>query len=178
MNNSLRTTSIVTVLIALVAFAGVTAAFAQGPNQPDGSTSPGTNRTGNPAGLGAMAVDEAAIHTAIASTLGMSVEDFETAIAAGETPFTLAQQQGVDFAEVQAAMDAAHEAALQQAVANGLISQEQATWILSHRGGQGRQGLGMNSSTSGGRMGRGAGGMGPNARGNSSQAGQCLYQVP
>lgn len=176
MNKSFRITTIVTVLIALVAFAGVTAAFAQGPNQPDGITPPRVNQAGNAAGqgLGAMAVDQAALHAAIANALGMRVQDFEAAIAAGETPYTLAQQQGVDYAAVQAAMDAAHEEALQQSVANGLISQEQASWILSHRGGQGRQGLGMNSnqgSTSGGRMGHGAGGYG-------SQAGDCLYTTP
>ena len=176
MNKSFRITTIVTVLIALVAFAGVTAAFAQGPNRPGGSTSPGMNQAANAAGqgLGAMAVDEAALHAAIANALGMDIADFEAAIAAGKTPYILAQELGVDYATVQAAMNEAHEEALQQSVANGLISQEQANWILSRRGGQGRQGSGMNSnqsSTSGGRMGHGGGGYG-------SQAGDCLYTTP
>lgn len=176
MNKSFRTTTIVTALIALLVLAGVTAAFAQGPNQPDDPTPPAANQaqSGAGAGMGLMAVDEAAMHEAIAGALGMSVAEFEAEVANGENAFTLAQKLGVDFAEVQAVMDAAHAAALQQAVADGLVSQEQADWMLSRRGGQGGQGGGMSRGQGGsstGRMGRGAGNGG-------SQAGDCLYQTP
>ncbi len=176
MNNSFRTTTIITVLIALLALAGVTAAFAQGPNQPDAPMLPTANQGqyGAGAGMGLMAVDEAAMHEAIAGALGLSVEAFEAEVANGENAFTLAQKLGVDFADVQAVMDAAHAAALQQAAADGLVSQEQADWMLSRRGGQGGQGGGMmrgQGSSSNGRMGGGAGNSG-------GQSGDCLYQTP
>ena len=176
MNKFFRTTTIITAMIALLVLAGVTAAFAQGPNQPDGLTPPAANQaqSGAGAGMGLMAVDEAAMHEAIAGALGLSVAEFEAELANGENAFTLAQKLGVDFAEVQAVMDAAHEAALQQAVADGLVSQEQADWMLSRRGGQGGQGGGMSrgqGGSSAGRMGRGAGNSG-------GQAGDCLYQTP
>jgi len=176
MNKFFRITSVLTALIALIVFAGVTAAFAQGPNQPGGSTPPAMNQAQNEAGagMGLMAVDEAAMHEAIAGALGVTIDEFEAEIANGENAFTLAQKLGVDFAEVQAVMDAAHAAALQQAVNDGLVSQEQAGWMLSRRGGQNGQGNGMNRSQStgpSGRMGRGAGN-------NGSQTGDCQYLVP
>jgi len=163
-------------LIALFALAGVTAAFAQGPNQPDGLAPTAMNRSQNEAGagMGMMAVDEAAMHEAIARALGLTIDEFEAEVANGENAFTLAQKQGIDFAEVQAVMDAAHEAALQQAVNDGLVSQEQADWMLSRRGGQNDQGTGMDSGQrdgSTGRMGRGAGS-------NGTQTGDCQYQTP
>lgn len=176
MNKFFRITSVITVLIALIVFAGVTAAFAQGPNQPTGSTPSGMNQAQNAAGagMGLMAVEEAAMHEAVAAALGLTVEQFEAEVANGENAFTLAQKLGVDFATVQDVMDAAHAAALQQSVDDGLISQEQANWMLSRRGGQNSQGNGMNRSQSNsptGRMGRGAGNSG-------SQTGDCLYLVP
>ena len=101
------------------------------------------------------------MHAAIAEALGISVEELEAALAAGETPATLALALGVDYAEVQAAMDAVYAAAVAQAVADGLITQEQADWLLSHQGGQnGQQGNGGSGSTgdSSGQPRRGAGG--------------------
>ena len=176
MNKFWKFSGVFAVLVAVVAFAGVTAAFAQGPNQPDGITPPAMNQGQNEAGVGMgwMAVDEAAMHEAIAGALGMSVEAFEAEVANGENALTLAQKLGIDFAEVQAAMDAVHAAALQQAVDDGLLSQEQADWMLSRRGGQNGQGNDVNrgqGNGSTGRMGRGGGN-------NGGQAGDCLYQVP
>jgi hypothetical protein len=176
MNKFFRMTSVITVLIALIVFAGVTAAFAQGPNQPDGSTLPGMNQAQNAAGagMGLMAVDEAAMHEAVAGALSLTVEQFEAQVANGENAYTLAQKLGVDFATVQAAMDAAHAAALQQAVNDGLIARERADWMLSRRGGQNGQGAGLNqgqSASPNGKMGHGAGS-------NGSQMGDCLYLAP
>ena len=176
MNKTFKITGVITVFLALILFAGVTAAFAQGPHQADGITPPGINQTQTEAGvgLGVMAVDEAAMHAAIAETLGMDFEDFEAAVAAGKTSLLLAQEQGVDFADVQAAMDAAHNAALGQAVNDGLMTQEQANWILSHRGGQNSQGAVLSDDPingPAGRMGRGPGG-------NGDQTGDCSYLTP
>jgi len=172
MNKFFKISGIVAVLVAVVAFAGVTTTFAQG-NQPDDVTPRGRNQVqdNTNAGMGLMAVDEATMHAAIAEALGLSIEDFEAAIAEGKTPFILAQELGIDFADVQAAMDAVHVDALQQAVTDGLVTQEQADWILSHRGGQSGQGNGMNRGLNDSPMGgRGQG----NESGNN---GDCIYQT-
>jgi hypothetical protein len=103
------------------------------------------------------AVEEADMHAAIADALGMSLDAFETAVADGETPATLAAERGIELADLQAAMDAVHNAAFEQAVADGLISQEQADWILSHRGGAAGQSGGMDSAQPGSEYGPGNG---------------------
>ena len=176
MNKYWKFAGVIAVLVAVVAFAGVTSAFAQGPNQPEDFTPLGRGQAQDSsiAGMGLMAVDEAAMHTAIAEALNLSIEEFEAAVAGGKTPLILAQEMGIDFAIVQAAMDAEHAAALQQAVDEGLISQEQADWMLSRRGGQNGQAAGMTGGlnenpTS--RMGRGPGS-------SSGSNGDCLYQTP
>ena len=179
MNKILKTTGIVAVLVAALALVLVTGVFAQEPVTPDGPVGGGQLQRGNGAGtgLGVMAVDESDMHAAIAGALGMSLEDFESSIANGKTPAILAQELGVDFADVWAAMEAVHAEALLSAVDDGLIPQEQADWILSHRGGQNGQGNGPQSNgmgnSSGTRMGRGPGG---NA-GNGGNGGDCIYQT-
>jgi hypothetical protein len=158
--------TIVTVLVAVVALVSVTAIYAQGPAN-NGAAGQPTNGTGlnaaNEGGLGLMAVDEADMHAAIADALGMSLDEFEAAIAAGETPATLALARGIDLAVIQEAMDAAHDTAFAQAVADGLITQEQADWILSHRGGH----AGQSGST------RGTGNAG-SSNGYGTGTGECM----
>lgn len=173
MNKIFRISGIAAVLAAAIAFAGVTAAFAQGPNQPDDVTPRGRAQVqGNAnAGIGLMAVDEDAMHAAIADALDISIEEFEAAAAEGKTLFVLAQELGVDFAEVQAAMDAVHQAASQQAVTDGLVTQEQVNWMLSRRGGQNGQGNGINGGLSGSPMG------GRSQRSFGANNGDCIYQT-
>jgi hypothetical protein len=158
-----KITGLVTVLVAVVALVGVTAAFAQGPNQPNGATPPRMNQA-QPAsgeGMGLMAVDEATMHAAIAEALELSIEEFEAALAEGKTPAILALELGVDFAEVQAAMDAVRTEAFQQAIDDGLITP-----------GAGRPdsqpSLGNDSP----------GRMGQNSGNNGSYDGECLNEMP
>ena len=169
-------------LLGAVIIWGATAVSAQGPNNNNGNQQQMNQGQGGPHGtMNLMAVSEEDMHAAIAAALGMSVADFEAAIDAGQTPATLAAERNIDFAVIQAAMDAVHEAALQQAVTDGLITQEQADWMLSHRGGQngpmgggyqgnGGQGNGMNR---GGGMGRHGGAGNGN---NGGYQGDCPYQ--
>ncbi len=146
MNKFWKIAGAVAVLVAVVTFVGVTAAFAQGPNQPDDATPRGRYQVQDDAnaGMGLIAVDEAAMHAAIAEALELRIEELEAAMAEGKTPLILAQELGLDFARVQAAMITVRTNAVQQAVIDGLISQEQAGWILSHQGGQNSSGNGMN----------------------------------
>ena len=115
---------------------GMMGAYANGTPAPDAT--PGAwgrgHMEGGMMGGGLMMqyIDQDEVHTAIAQALGMSVEDFETALAAGQTPYELAQERGVEWATVQAAMQQAHRDAIQAALAAGEITQEQADWMLSH----------------------------------------------
>lgn len=165
----------VVAMVAVIALTSVVAVSAQAATPPQGAGP--WNNTGGYAGrgrgpggqgLGIMAVDEAVMHAKIAEALGISVEEFEAALAEGKTLYVLAQELGVDFAEVRAAMDAAHAEALAQAVADGTITQEQADWILSHRAQMGQWGA------------SGAGPMGRGVRmgGFSGYAGECPYATP
>ncbi len=143
MSKFVKIAGIALVLVAVLAVIGATTILAQGPSGSNGWMHPGQMNQGqNQPGSGQhlMMVDQADMHAAIADALSMSVADFEAALAAGQTPYDLAVARGVDFADVLAAMDAVHAAALQDAVAAGLITQEQADWMLSRRGGMNGQG--------------------------------------
>jgi Spy/CpxP family protein refolding chaperone len=131
-------------LVAVGALAGATVAFAQRGVPPTGSGPwsmmggwgghmGGRGMMGGGGGPAMMAgiVDRDAMHAAIAEALGMSVEDFEAALAEGETPYTLAEARNIEFATVTAAMTETLSAALDEAVAAGRLTREQADWMLS-----------------------------------------------
>ncbi len=179
MNMFLKKAGIVAVLVASLALVVlVTGVFAQGPSKPDPIDRGGQMRQGNGAGtgMGVMAVDEADMHAAIAEALGLTLEDFEAALAEVKTPYTLASELGIDFADIQAAMASMHAEALEQATAEGLITQERASWMLGRQAGHSN---GVDDSVPGaGNMGRAAGNM---ARGSANQGGyggDCLYETP
>ena len=167
MNKFMKKAGIASVLVvALALVVIVTGAFAQGPATPDLANGSGQMRQGNRAGvagtgLGARAVDEADMHAAIAEALSMTLEDFEAAVAEGQTPYTLAAERGIDFAVIQAAMATLHAEALEEATAEGLIP----------------QGAG-NMAKGAGNMARGAGNMSQSTSNQGGYGGDCLYETP
>ncbi len=170
-------TGLMAAFVAAIALMGVTSVFAQDIVEPApvSRTGQGYGQTGGRGeGFGVMAVDQTIMHAAIANALGMSVTDYEAAIANGETLATLALAQGVDMADLLAVMDAVHVDAAQQAVADGLVTQEQSDWMQSRRGGQAGQGSqgGMGQGTTGTGSMRGSG-----QRGASSNAGDCMNPI-
>jgi uncharacterized protein (DUF433 family) len=141
----------VSVIVALVVLAGATITFAQGPILPDrlGSRS-GVGRPPWPGpGRGLGFRNNETLNAAIAEFLGISVEELEEALADGETIRMLVEESGLDITDFQVALQAARAEMLQQAVADGSITQEQADRKLDRqrkqngfgRGGQGRFGL-------------------------------------
>ncbi|MBP8000736.1 MAG: hypothetical protein KA314_07270 [Chloroflexi bacterium] len=70
----------------------------------------------------------------VADALGITVEDLLAAHADGQYLPELVDELGLDLATVQADIQAEREAAINQALADGLITQEQADWLLSHGG--------------------------------------------
>ncbi|MCS6907931.1 MAG: hypothetical protein RML93_08625 [Anaerolineales bacterium] len=69
---------------------------------------------------------------AVAPKLGMSAEALEAELAAGKTLWQVAQAQGIAWAEFRALVVEARKEALSKMVTDGVITQAQADWMLSH----------------------------------------------
>jgi len=82
------------------------------------------------------------MHDALAEALGLTRDEFEAQLAAGETPWTLAEAQGLTVDEFTALMTTARAEALDGAVADEALTQEQADWMLSRQMGAGMMGSG------------------------------------
>ena len=71
---------------------------------------------------------------AAAEALDMTTDELITEIQSGKTLEQIAEEAGVEVADVQAAIQEAHQSAfrnrIQQAVDNGTITQEHADWLL------------------------------------------------
>lgn len=65
----------------------------------------------------------------ISEELGISVEDLETRMANGETLYEIAVAEGLTPEEFNTLMVEAREQAIDQALADGLITQTQADWM-------------------------------------------------
>jgi uncharacterized protein YidB (DUF937 family) len=83
-------------------------------------------------GFGLRDKDGTAWRTTLAEVLGISVEQLEIHLAGGETIRTLVEELGLDITDVQTALQAARVEMLQQAVADGSITQVQADLMLNH----------------------------------------------
>jgi hypothetical protein len=153
--------SLMLVAVFALVVGGVQAAYAQGPAVPGG---PGVG-AGNGAGMmngrgfrGAQAGVTASggqagfLHDELvavyADKLGLSVEDLEARLAAGETLSQVALAQGLTFEEFFALRAEARAQALDQAVADGDLTQAQAVWMKTR--GMGRSGgYGLGSGAAG-----------------------------
>ena len=71
---------------------------------------------------------------AAAEALNMTTDELITALRSGKTLEEIATEAGVDFQDVQDAINASHQEELrtriEQGVADGTISQEKADWLL------------------------------------------------
>jgi hypothetical protein len=72
------------------------------------------------------------MQAALAKALGLTVEELEARIQAGETPYEIAQAQGLNDDQIRELFTQAHAEALQNAVEAGVITQEQAGWMAQH----------------------------------------------
>ncbi len=112
-------------LIALVVFGavGATNVLAQGL----------TDAPLHGKGPGGRGLSDAALEAA-AKALNMTTDELTAALQSGQTLEQVAEAQGVDFADVQAAIQAVHETEMReriaQAVEDGTITQENADWLL------------------------------------------------
>lgn len=107
----------------------------------------------------------------LANVLGISAEELAATHADGIRSTDLLEELGMTVTEAQAALQAAHDAAIAQAVADGVITQAQADQLSANAGLGSRGGFEL-----GGRGGRGHGGSGHDCDGLDSQ--QVEPQVP
>jgi len=158
--------SITALVLVTAAFGSATSVFAQS-NTPE---NPWNANVDYPQGRGprggndglAIPGDEILhdeVIAAFSEVSGIPVADIETALDAGETLADMAVAEGFTLVEFQTMMDEAFEQALDQAVVNGDITQEQADW-MKDRGNRmnsdpATRGTGTFTGT-----GRGAGGQG------------------
>jgi hypothetical protein len=77
---------------------------------------------------------------AFAQALGITPAELETRYRAGDTLWTIAQEQGLTAEQFQQMMNTARDNAVNQAVADGLLTQAQADFMLERMGGMFGQG--------------------------------------
>ncbi len=129
-------------LVALVGLLGllmVALAFAQG-NTPPTTPTPAPARAGPGTGLGARFRSRPGLRRlwatfdAVAEALGLTPEQLFSELHSGKTLEEIAEEKGVDIQKVYEAAQAARvqemKDAIQQAVEDGRMSQEQANWLL------------------------------------------------
>jgi len=94
---------------------------------------------------------------AFAEAFGISHEDLEAKLDAGETMWSIAQAQGLSDDEIAKLMVDARTKALKKAVTDGVLTQEQADWMSQHMQQAQDAGLGPGACHGSGGPGRGPG---------------------
>ncbi|HLF29252.1 MAG TPA: LysM domain-containing protein [Anaerolineae bacterium] len=95
-----------------------------------------------------------AVWTAVAEELGLTYDELVAAVQDGQTIWQIAEEQGVSVERLREVMLDARAAALADLVEQGVITQEQADWMLSHSQGMLGNGFGHCGGNAG-FMGRG-----------------------
>jgi len=148
--------------LLVVGVVGATSVYAQGPDNPGNGLM--LNGRGPNGGRG-FGLGDAELEAA-AKVLGMTTDEVSAALKDGKTLQDLATTAGVDIADVQAAIQAAHQSEMRdriaQAVADGTMTQAQADWMLQgidngYMGGGGPAGFGRGGGFGGPRGGNGLG---------------------
>jgi len=168
MKKFLLIATVVTAFVAVLALGITSWAFAQAPD-PDDTVCPycgsyGAGMMGGRGGRGGQYGEAGPLHDymfpAIAEALGLSTDELQAAHDAGKTAWVIAQEQGKTFEEFQTLMAEARSKAFTQAVADGVITQAQADWMLERMNGAQGNGYGAGMMGAGG-----CGGYGPGNRG-------------
>jgi hypothetical protein len=128
------------VLVAAFATVGLVSAQATGQQGVQGDAPFGMGRRGGMAFHQSVApAGSEVLHdymvAAFAEKLGVSVEVLEERLANGEHVGTIAFEQGLTVEEFQALMVDVRAQAVDQAVADGVLTQEQADWMKARSGG-------------------------------------------
>ena len=113
---------LVALVVTVLAGVGVSSVYAQS------SLQPLAHGRGPGGGLSLTGLQVAA------EQLGMTTDELIASLQSGQTLEEIAQEKGLDYAELQAAIQQEAQTALrdriEQAVSDGTISQEKANWLL------------------------------------------------
>ena len=156
-----KTILITTLVLLALAAVGVGVVFAQGIKPPTQS------------GYGWM---HDYIEQALAAKLGITEVQVEEQFAAGKTMYQIALDNGIKQEDLVAFINDVHKNAFANAVKDGVLTQQQADWMLQHMQNRGGSGMG-NCPMLGGRGAFGNGrGFGPGMmnRGAGNGAGMTL----
>ncbi|MBS3750179.1 MAG: hypothetical protein KGY39_01595 [Anaerolineales bacterium] len=125
---------IIGITVLGLAFFGVSTVLAQEPTPPAFPSNPvgrgPLNQSDGPRGGGDGILKEY-MPIALASEFGLTLEELDTLHKEGITLWEFAQGEGLSNEEFQNKMISARQTALQEAVADGVLSQEQADWMLN-----------------------------------------------
>jgi hypothetical protein len=116
--NMKKTLLIVGLVVLALGALGVGVAFAQGPQPPAG---------GSGYGYGWM---HDYVEQALAAKLDLTEQQVEEALAAGTPMYQIALDNGIKQEDLANFMNEVHKDAFAKAVADGVITQEQADWML------------------------------------------------
>jgi hypothetical protein len=149
---------IVGILMLFMAFGAAGLAFAQSQTPPEQTPPWGPNQGGGMMGHFGAAMMRGTgygpmheyMEQALADKLGLTEEEIEEKLAAGETMWSIAQAQGLTDQEISDLMLAARDEGLKAAVAAGTLSQEQADWMSQHMQQMRGQGMGAGGCAGGG----------------------------
>ena len=156
MNTTLKVTIVAIAIVAAVAALGAGYAFAQTtPPTPQWGYSMmgggygagmmgGFAQNGDYAGMNTMhswmyTSGARSVHNIVwgglAETLGLTQDELNAELASGKTLAQIAEAKGVSQDELAAALETSAKAGLDKAVADGVLTQEQADQMLSHMAG-------------------------------------------
>ena len=154
-----KTILVVALVVLALGALGVGVAFAQGP-VPGGR---GPMMGGN-GGYGWM---HDYVEQALADKLGITEEQVEDALAAGKPMYQIALDNGIKQEDLATFMNGVHKDAFDKAVKDGVMTQQQADWMLQRMQNMYQNGYGNGTGTGcpmggGAGFGRGGGMMGGN----------------
>ncbi len=144
---------LVIIAVATLALGSVGVAFAQSPTQTPGSGTGFMGGRGSRNGLGGVNANsgDGILHdytiAAYAEALDIPVADLEARLDSGETMSQIALSTGMTLDEFRTLMVDVRTQAIDQALADGVLTQAQADWLKLHGAGQ----------MAGGQMGNGSG---------------------
>jgi len=143
-----KTLLIVAIVVLALGVLGAGVAFAQGqqPPYPPQAYNHGSGMmggTGKMGGRGGYGFMHESVEQALAEKLGLTEEQVEDALANGTTMYQLALENGVAEADLPAFMNEVHQAAFTKAVADDVMTQEQADLMSEHMQGMFTNGYGF-----------------------------------
>jgi hypothetical protein len=120
-------------LVGIVAALGISSVASAQSSVTPTPTAP-TQQAAPPGGMGPRGLHSQAALEAAAKALGMTADELSAELWGGKTLADIADEKGVDIADVKAAVEAAQIAetkdAIEQAVTDGTITQDKADWLL------------------------------------------------